>query len=457
MDPERSHNAAGASRQLGLARRSRFSWCAVLAVGCLLAAVSRVHGADEEARAGRMVTIRDGAGVTRVYVGDVEMTFGGLQVRADSARARTSENRVLFVGGVRLSDRDRAISADTLAYDRSAGAAAFIGSVVALAGDRTVSAGRLTYRPSAASLHASGRATLHDADRGVLLRADDLLFYADGDSGSASGNAAVVKSPESGLDTVRATADTVRFSDSGGLMTFRGAVRVSRSGVNAVADSARYDATASELDMAGGLRAAWPGQSDSDSVRASARRMRTVGGSHGCLSLQLAGHVKLDLGRHASAGDGSRRGAGDSVAASLESGKLSRLLIHGDGRVDLVNGSGAATAMTADTIRIGFSDGSPDSIGMLGSAVVRHVESDRTSESRIVGDTIDVLLSASEVRHLDARGRAECEHAGSDDGRSAAALTGDRILATFEGGRLRRTRAEGGVRGRYGKREVTTE
>ena len=113
--------------------------------------------------------------------------------------------------------------------------------------------------------------------------------------------------------------------------------------------------------------------------------------------------------------------------------------------------------MTADTIAIGFEEGALDSIGMSGSGVVNHASVGQAARSRVSGDRVVVLLHASEIHRVRATGHAACAHAISGKESEAATLTGDSVWAEFERGKLQHTRADGGVRGRYGSEGASSK
>ena len=428
----------------------------VILAHLLLVTQSPAAGEDE-ARADRSVTLRSADGLTRLYIGAVEMSFGDVRVGADSARARDGDDRVLFIGGVRLTDTDRSVIADTLRYSRRTGLASFHGSVLLTEGPRRMSADDVVYDRSTGVLRAHGDVRLRNAEAGVRMGGDALVYSPAGDSGRAEGNTTVVKATRMGADTIHVRADALHFVGPGEHLEFIGRVGIRHHGFRTESNEAEYGSTASVLRLGGNVRSRWPGEAGSDSVRAGADRMSIMSGKEGEQDLSMAGSVSLDFGSRPEADVRSRTVSGDSVWSRLIGGRLAQLEVVGSARVQFCTGTDELAALSADTARIHLVGGMTDSLFLTGSASARQVSAADSVESRVTGDRLVVRVQADRIRYLVATGRASCEHASRAEEGETITLTGDRVSISFEGGKLRHAGAEGGVKGRYLPQEAEAQ
>jgi lipopolysaccharide export system protein LptA len=415
----------------------------------LLLVTQASSAGTDEAHADRSVTLRSADGLMRLYIGAVEMSFDEVRVGADSARVRDDDDRVLFVGGVRLTDTERSVAADTLRYSRRTGLASFHGSVLLAEGPRRISAESVVYDRSAGLLRAHGVVRFRNAEAGVRMNADALVYHPGGDSGRAVGNTTTVKSTRMGADTIQVRADTLHFAGSGEHLAFRGRVGIRQHGFRTESDEAEYGSTASVLRLAGNVRSLWPGEAGGDSIRASADRMSILSKADEEQDVSMAGSVSLNLGGRPEADVTARVASGDSAWARVVQRRLAQVLIFGSATVQFRTGQDGLASLSADTASIHLVEGMVDSLSLAGGATALQVSAGDSVENRVAGDRLAVLVRADRIRHLEAVGRASCEHTARGEEGETIKLTGDKVSISFGGGKLRHAGAEGGVRGSY--------
>ena len=411
--------------------------------------------ADVEIRADRSETFRRADGVLRVLVDGVSYRDSLLHtfIAADSARARFAPDssrglsQALFFGQVRLQETNRSIFADSLVFDPREDLAIFRGRVDVAEGGRRLRAQEVIYARPDERMEARGSVRLDFEQKGVRLLSQNLVFEARTDSGRATGRPQMLRLPDGGGDSMRVSADTLRFYDAGAHLKFDGSVEIRQGAMEGRAQSGRFDEESERLYLDGDVRIHW--KEAADTVRMDASRAVFFLEDSQVRKLHL--YTKVELLASGPSGK-LRQVRADTCDLVLTDGRIEKLDSKGQGRASLVNVDSARTDLEGDRIEMRFRLGNVDSLELEGRANVRRISAGARELTRLEGGQISGRFQAGALEWVLARKEARCEH--QDQKKGNVRLTGDWIELVFEKDELLEVRSEGGVRGSYSGEKI---
>jgi lipopolysaccharide export system protein LptA len=420
----------------------------------VFAAVQGVNG-GEVIRADHSETIRTSSGLLRMEWGAVSIvdSIRGISISADSANIWVSSDsakvisRARLSGKVSLEENARSVYSKNLEYDPRNEIAVFTGKVRVIETGKDLVAGEVTYDRRMNQLKARRFVRLEYPTDGLVVVADELVYFADVDSGWATGNTRVSRY-SNGSDSLVVTAHWVSFSGGGNRLHFGGDVAVSQALVSAQADTAVYNEAGGLLELKGGPKAGWVEETGKDTVEMSGERLSVQFSRHLAERIILVKNTQIrKVAQHDSVGETQSIRADSSIVALGERHPVS---IESIGNVTgiLESDEGTTTDLKGERVQLSFVEGILDSL-VIQMGEVDHKSLDEKRGSRLSGNRILLKFQNGDIRDVLAQGEAKCEHTDGKAKNGRVRLTGDRVELSFETGELVRAHAEGGVRGSY--------
>ncbi len=432
----------------------------ILMLILLLALLSREAPALEKERIliGRADSTRsvhrDGK-LTKYYVGNVEASYDGTKLSADSVIYKEEPEEIVFTGKASMVDSSRSLKADRIAYFPDEDRAVALGNVSIEEDGRKVRAKRVVYLRKDKVVKGYGDVEVVD-EEGWVLTAQRVIYEEQSETLTADEDVQVAM-PRRGIVVSGGRAEYNLRENKGVFLDSPRAVRgkgslfgyKSKDYMQITGDKIEIYGGAEELAVVGNVRIKGH---EVEAFSHEARYVDEVG------KLTLKGEPKAShrLARNGEEGVESWI-EGEGIEILLRGDSVGEITVTGNAkersiRMGDYGDTLQSVDLSGDIIVLKLQDNKLHKAIVEGNAVSVYSPDVISKPSKIDATKIDIELEDEELKTLIAEGNATSNYYLPDDSVSQGAMnevSGDRIKLYFEDGRIARVSVKGGILGVY--------